>query len=78
MRHGTSYGYKERRCRCDECRAWNAAHHAQGRDRREGTALVHGSNSTYVNYKCRCDDCRDAHNVFAANLRANAKRRQPL
>jgi hypothetical protein len=23
--HGTSNGYKKKRCRCDECRAWNAA-----------------------------------------------------
>lgn len=24
-RHGTQYNYRYRRCRCSECKAWNAA-----------------------------------------------------
>lgn len=31
-KHGTSTGYGNYRCRCDECRAWNAS---QGRNRRK-------------------------------------------
>lgn len=26
VRHGTRQGYRQRRCRCDECKAWNREH----------------------------------------------------
>lgn len=25
FRHGTRYGYRRKRCRCDACKAWNTA-----------------------------------------------------
>jgi 5-methylcytosine-specific restriction endonuclease McrA len=32
--HGTANGYKSKRCRCDECRQWNADSHRERRQER--------------------------------------------
>ena len=34
MTHGTRYAYTLGRCRCAECRAWNATQQQQKRQRR--------------------------------------------
>lgn len=36
--HGTSNAYNQKACRCDECRAWNAARNRRLRNPMEGTA----------------------------------------
>jgi len=33
--HGTRYGYQHRGCRCDDCRAWEAARQRAKRTRRQ-------------------------------------------
>ena len=50
-------GYK-RGCRCDECRAGNAAWMREYRYRERAIPDgAHGRASTYVNYRCRCALC---------------------
>jgi hypothetical protein len=44
FRHGTRFMYKKHKCRCVECRAWNAARSRQERDRaRSSTTESFGS-----------------------------------
>jgi hypothetical protein len=61
--HGTYNCYDKHRCRCDLCRAANAARHLEARRRRRqaveaGTVVItkHGT-STYTNWGCRCEVC---------------------
>lgn len=62
--HGTVTAYTHYRCKCDPCRAANAAHHSALRQRRRelGSAPTHGT-SGYANYGCRCPVCTDAHRL---------------
>jgi hypothetical protein len=73
MDHGTHSYYVNRRCRCTECRAGEAAYQKQRRERRDPAALpadAHGKSSTYVNYGCRCDDCKAVWSAYQAAYRA--------
>lgn len=56
--------YNNAGCRCDGCRAENAAYHRERRKARIENipAHVHGTNDGYLNYMCRCRECNDAHN----------------
>jgi hypothetical protein len=64
--HGTSGGYYNHGCRCDNCRAAASEMARAARLRRmENTRLglidvPHGSDNAYKNYGCRCDECRAA------------------
>ena len=79
--HGSASTYDNHGCRCDECRAANAARHAAARKRRKvdlgaGRAVVpHGKASTYANWGCRCAACtaarRDAKRAYTAKRRAS-------
>lgn len=61
-RHGTMNGYGNYQCRCDKCRAANAAMNKAARERRSKNIPdnIHGKASTYYNYKCRCEACTNA------------------
>lgn len=67
-RHGTPHGYNYYGCRCDGCRAWNAADCRRRRDLRLRRPIpataVHGLATTYATYACRCDACRKAHAAY--------------
>lgn len=60
--HGTTNGYGNRKCRCEECRtAWNKYHREHRGKARAGeipSHIKHGTRSTYGNWGCRCDLCK--------------------
>ena len=66
-------------CWCDECRADNTRHVAEGRAARAivtgvygGTAPVAVHNmSTYSNWSCECLDCLEAHRLANREYRAS-------
>lgn len=77
--HGTYYSYRRLRCRCDECRAANAARVQAERARGlpEGDHR-HGTAYGYKNYGCRCEPCKDANTKkTAADRRLRAGRLTP-
>lgn len=55
-----------RGCRCEDCRAANAAYTKQLREGRQKqlstTPIAHGADG-YTNWGCRCEACRRAHAV---------------
>lgn len=62
--HGTTGGYTNHRCRCDDCRAANAETQRESKRRRLEKPIpyrVHGTANGYQNYQCRCELCRAAH-----------------
>lgn len=64
--HGTSGGYTNHKCRCDECRvAFNESMRKYQKRRRESyvydPAHEHGREKTFQR-GCRCVPCREDHN----------------
>jgi hypothetical protein len=59
---GSGNAYSAYGCRCDECRAANAARAKRRRLERyaEGGDFEHGV-CGYTNWGCRCDECSEAH-----------------
>lgn len=78
IRHGTTAAYR-RGCRCDRCRAANAADH-RARIARFAANGGRGDHGTVYRYKtgCRCDECRSAnteqHRRLMARYRAEGGR----
>ena len=73
---GSGHAYSNYGCRCDECRAANAARFARRKAERDMrmSDFEHGS-SGYVNWGCRCDVCAEAHSeVMAANYASRKAR----
>jgi hypothetical protein len=69
--HGTTSAYRNRGCRCDECRAHNAVRQARQRGARGPLPpgdLRHGTLNGYTNYRCRCDQCAAASKRRRATL----------
>lgn len=63
-RHGTINGYGNLACRCDACKAANAAYQRKLRLERHGRPIpdhVHGTENGYARWYCKCDACRAAH-----------------
>ena len=59
--HGTLSGYQYHGCRCDDCKAANAASFRRWRTTMRGTEpRKHGIVSAYTHYRCRCDACVEA------------------
>jgi hypothetical protein len=61
--HGTTSAYRKRKCRCDTCRARNAANQARQRATRDPLPPGdprHGTLNGYTNYRCRCGPCAAA------------------
>lgn len=55
--HGTTSGYVDRKCRCDDCKAAWAEYHADYRARRFKNGKV----------KCRVKDCKEKADPKAGN-----------
>lgn len=62
--HGTVGMYGNHGCRCDPCRAANAAYQRElmARYRASGGRGEHGTSYRY-DTGCRCASCREAHNA---------------
>ena len=81
-RHGSVNGYNNLKCRCDECRAANAAYRLDWLRRRGHNPIDdddprHGTIGGYTNYSCRCDKCRAANNAQQANyMRRHPEQRE--
>ena len=63
-RHGTLSAYLNHDCRCDPCKAANAANQRRYRaekKKQEVPPEVHGTDNGYTNYGCREACCRAAH-----------------
>jgi hypothetical protein len=83
--HGTSGGYTNHKCRCDECRAAWRAYISRRRAERYAEVnggpasddvrakkladVKHGTESTYTNWGCRCRPCTDGHNAYCRAAR---------
>lgn len=76
--HGTETAYRNRGCRCDECRAgraarareYNARKPRKARKPRPRKPIVHGSIYAYTTYQCRCDECRAGRAAYQRDYRA--------
>jgi hypothetical protein len=76
VNHGRLSTYVNRRCRCDECRAANAAYkrrHKAAQALSPIPADIHGSINAYVNRDCHCQPCR---NAWSAYMRAYRTRKR--
>lgn len=64
MQHGTRLMYRERKCRCDECRAWNTAQHRaydQKIRERDGVSLTQKYRPRETRRRVgACSDCGKA------------------
>jgi len=81
---GAGTAYSHYGCRCDECRAANAARKKR-RDKERARLLAaglvnptHGEVSTYSNYLCRCDECRAAWSERCRRYKADRRRAEGL
>lgn len=58
FKHGTTTGYGSYKCRCDPCKAAQAAYRVKWfNEVRDPAKTPHGTLNGYTNYKCRCDEC---------------------
>jgi hypothetical protein len=64
IRHGTTYTYKARGCRCQLCTAANTAACIAALERRtarrDEADFEHGPYG-YTNWQCRCEVCREGN-----------------
>lgn len=76
--HGGTRRYRTRGCRCDVCRAGNAARQAAAKARRyarraAGAAtFTHGA-SAYGNWGCRCPTCTREHSARSAAYKSSRR-----
>lgn len=78
-RHGTTYGFMQKKCRCDECeverRRFHDVRNAQRRlsgDRTRGEYGRPAKCGEILSYRrgCKCDLCRAANSDYAKTLRS--------
>lgn len=72
VEHGTRATYQNHSCRCDECRAAQAAYQLLFKRRADPAQAPHGTTTGYSSWNCRCVPCREAH---AARMRVWRARR---
>jgi hypothetical protein len=78
-RHGTTNGYTNLACRCQDCRnAWAVYCYRRQQVRadalsRSALLVIHGTANGYGNYGCRCEPCTKA---FSAATLARYHRRR--
>jgi hypothetical protein len=81
-RHGTTYGYFKKKCRCTLCTIQGTEYSRRLVKRRMAAGELppddprHGKNSTYVNWRCRCANCTKAHNDENLKLKAEQRARR--
>ena len=70
IKHGTPYAYRRHGCRCEDCRAAQAAYakeryeaRKRGDVRRRPAAKDHGTRPMYAG-GCRCEQCRAAEAAY--------------
>lgn len=78
--HGTSGGYSNHKCRCDDCRlAWNKYCREKKRKKRLEYEFresdAHGEEKTYQR-GCKCPLCKTAHARYTAQLLKGGKPRE--
>lgn len=82
LEHGTTTGYNTHGCRCDQCRAANAAYSRSLAARKRAgepvrecsrAPITHGTTRGY-NRGCRCDDCRAARRRYIAEWKLRTGR----
>lgn len=70
MKHGTQDAYRTHKCRCADCRAFNAARCLAQKQRRSGGLPAgdarHGTVGGYTNWSCRCVLCVAAMTAHSA------------
>lgn len=81
IQHGTIHAYRNRKCRCADCRAANAAYAADLRARKATGKPVremsrHAEHGTILRYHrgCRCEQCRSARRVYVAEWKLRTGR----
>jgi hypothetical protein len=75
--HGTTDGYTNWMCRCDDCRKAMTAAHLDWRQRVKERPIapeMHGRANTYNNYGCRCAPCTTARTDYIREWRAARRR----
>jgi hypothetical protein len=61
VEHGTRATYQNHGCKCEACRAAQAAYQRQFRDGKDPAEAPHGTDTGYLSWRCRCVLCREAH-----------------
>lgn len=76
--HGGPSSYRNRKCRCLDCREVNTRKVREARRIRAARLRVdpslapHGRASTYTNWLCRCDPCSEAFSLALKKLRSES------
>jgi hypothetical protein len=67
--HGTTNGYRNKKCRCIDCKAAKAEERKKAKSRPiNGDEEWHGTVSGYVNRGCRCEKCFSAHKQYRQEI----------
>lgn len=81
IKHGTIHAYRNRKCRCTECRGANAAYGADLRARKAAGKPIrvlnrHAEHGTVLRYHrgCRCEPCRGARHIYVAEWKLRTGR----
>ena len=80
--HGQA-GYTYYGCKCDVCRAANAARGRRAKDDRlarvaAGEIEIPHGRGGYTNYGCKCDVCTKANSTACRNYRRARKRKDTV
>lgn len=60
--HGTTNGYANKKCRCEDCKkAWRKYCKERRLARTPEDEFPHGTSNGYTNYRCRCAACTAAN-----------------
>ena len=67
--HGTTKGYRYKKCRCDDCKSAKAEERKKSKSRPiTGDEEWHGTVSGYVQRGCRCQKCSSAHKQYRQEI----------
>lgn len=70
IKHGTTGGYTNRGCRCQECRDAQAAYSRAYKARRKAAGdFDHGTITAYASWGCRCRSCSQAMTRYQQDRR---------
>jgi hypothetical protein len=67
--HGTTKGYRYKKCRCADCKSAKAAERKKSKSRPiTGDEQWHGTVSGYVQRGCRCEKCSLVHKQYRQEI----------